>query len=99
MAADLEGTGVTVNVIIPGGTVNTPMIPVEALFARDALLQPEVMLPPLLWLVSPAADNVTGKRFLGTSWDAELASDAAAERAGAAIGWKDLAVLPISPVF
>jgi len=25
MAADLEGTGVTVNVIIPGGAVNTPI--------------------------------------------------------------------------
>ncbi len=68
-------------------------------FARDALLQPQVMLPPLLWLVSPAADHVTGKRFLGTSWDAELASDAAAEKAGAPIGWKALAVLPIRPAF
>ena len=99
MAADLEGTGVTVNVIIPGGAVNTPMIPAEAPFARDALLQPQVMLPPLLWLVSPAADHVTGKRFLGTSWDAELGSDAAAEKAGAPIGWKALAVLPIRPAF
>jgi NAD(P)-dependent dehydrogenase (short-subunit alcohol dehydrogenase family) len=98
MAADLEGTGVTVNVIIPGGAVNTPMIPAEAPFARDALLQPKVMLPPLLWLVSPAADQVTGKRFLGSSWDAALASDAAAEKAGAPIGWKALAVLPIRPV-
>jgi 3-oxoacyl-[acyl-carrier protein] reductase len=93
MAADLEGTGVTVNVIIPGGAVNTPMIPAEAPFARDALMQPQVMLPPLLWLVSPAADHVTGKRVLGTSWDAELGSDAAAEKAGAPIGWKALAVL------
>ena len=67
MAADLEGTGVTVNVVIPGGTVNTPMIPKEAPFARDALLQPDIMLPPLLWLVSPAADHVTGKRFLGSA--------------------------------
>ena len=99
MAGDLEGTGVTVNVIIPGGAVNTPMIPAEAPFARDALLQPQIMLPPLLWLVSPAADHVTGKRFLGTSWDAGLASDAAAEKAGAPIGWKSLAVLPIRPVF
>jgi NAD(P)-dependent dehydrogenase (short-subunit alcohol dehydrogenase family) len=99
MAADLEGTGVTVNVIIPGGAVNTPMIPAEAPFAREALLQPQIMLPPLLWLVSPAADHVTGKRFLGTNWDAELDSDAAAEKAGAPIGWKALAVLPIRPVF
>ena len=99
MAGDLEGTGVTVNVIIPGGAVNTPMIPAEAPFAREALLQPQIMLPPLLWLVSPAADHVTGKRFLGTRWDAAPASDAAAEKAGAPIGWKALAVLPIRPAF
>jgi NAD(P)-dependent dehydrogenase (short-subunit alcohol dehydrogenase family) len=99
MAGDLEGTGVTVNVIIPGGAVNTPMIPAEAPFARDALLQPGVMLPPLLWLVSSAADRVTGKRFLGMNWDAALAPDAAAEKAGAPIGWKALAVLPVRPKF
>jgi len=38
MAADLAGTGVTVNLIVPGGIVNTPTIPAEAPFARDALL-------------------------------------------------------------
>jgi NAD(P)-dependent dehydrogenase (short-subunit alcohol dehydrogenase family) len=99
MAADLEGTGVTVNVIIPGGAVNTPMIPAEAPFARDALLQPDVMLPPLMWLVSSAADAVTGKRFLGMHWDTALAPEAAAEKAGAPIGWKALAVLPVRPKF
>ena len=99
MAADLEGTGVTVNVVIPGGTVNTSMIPKEAPFARDALLQPDIMLPPLLWLVSSAADHVTGKRFLGSSWNKQLGADAAAEKAGAPIGWKGLATLPIRPAF
>jgi NAD(P)-dependent dehydrogenase (short-subunit alcohol dehydrogenase family) len=99
MAADLEGTGVTVNVVVPGGVVNTPMIPMEAPFARDALIQPDVMLPPVMWLVSQAADHVTGKRFLGTSWNADLAPEVAAEKAGAPIGWKDLAVLPIRPAF
>jgi len=90
---------VTVNVVIPGGTVNTPMIPKEAPFAREALLQPEIMLSPILWLVSPAADRVTGRRFLGSSWDVKLGADAAAEKAGAPIGWKDLATLPIRPAF
>ena len=99
MAADLQGTGVTVNVVIPGGTVNTPMIPKEAPFAREALLQPDIMLPPILWLLSSAADDVTGKRFLGSSWKKELSAAAAAEQASAPIGWKDLATLPIRPAF
>src|SRR5438132_7038777 len=54
MAKDLDGTGVTVNVLVPGGVTNTPMISDEAGYDRDKLIQPEVMVPPLLWLVSDA---------------------------------------------
>ncbi|MEP9365829.1 SDR family oxidoreductase [Xanthobacter sp. VNH20] len=99
MAGDLAGTGVTVNVIVPGGIVNTPMIPADAPFAREALVQPDVMLPPLYWLVSQAGDEVTGRRFLGTNWDKSLDPALAAEKAGAPIGWRDLAVLPVTPSF
>src|SRR5215471_14289440 len=69
MAKDLDGTGVTVNVLIPGGVTNTPMISDAAGFDRSKLIQPEVMAPPLLWLVSDAAGNVTGRRFLAVHWD------------------------------
>jgi NAD(P)-dependent dehydrogenase (short-subunit alcohol dehydrogenase family) len=41
MAKDLDGTGVTVNVLVPGGVTNTPMISDEAGFLRDKLIQPE----------------------------------------------------------
>jgi NAD(P)-dependent dehydrogenase (short-subunit alcohol dehydrogenase family) len=64
MAKDLDGTGVTVNVLVPGGVTNTPMISDEAGFDRAKLIQPEVMVPPLVWLVSDAAGKVTGRRFL-----------------------------------
>jgi NAD(P)-dependent dehydrogenase (short-subunit alcohol dehydrogenase family) len=37
MAKDLDGTGVTVNVLVPGGVTNTPMISDEAGFDRDRL--------------------------------------------------------------
>lgn len=97
MAADLEGTGVTVNVIVPGGIANTGMIPTAAPYAREELIQPEVMVPPLLWLASPAADSVTGRRYLCVKWDANKSPEAAAEVAGAPIGWRDIAVLPIAP--
>jgi NAD(P)-dependent dehydrogenase (short-subunit alcohol dehydrogenase family) len=99
MASDLQGSGVTVNVLIPGGIVNTPMIPSEAPFAREELIQPEAMLPPLYWLCSPQSDEVTGLRFLANRWDATLLEAEAAKLAGAPIGWKDLAVLPVTPTF
>jgi NAD(P)-dependent dehydrogenase (short-subunit alcohol dehydrogenase family) len=55
MAKDLDGTGVTVNVLVPGGVTDTPMISDEAGFDRGKLIQPGVMVAPLLWLVSDAA--------------------------------------------
>jgi NAD(P)-dependent dehydrogenase (short-subunit alcohol dehydrogenase family) len=97
MAKDLDGTGVTVNVLVPGGVTNTPMISDEAGFDRAKLIQPEVMVPPLLWLVSDAAGKVTGRRFLGVHWDPELPPEQAAERAGAPVVWTSIATMPITP--
>src|SRR5215470_17196101 len=97
MAKDLDGTGVTVNVLVPGGVTNTPMISDEAGFDRAKLIQPEVMVPPLLWLVSDAAGKVTGRRFLGIHWDSALPPEQAAERAGAPVAWTSIATMPITP--
>ena len=99
MASDLDGSGITVNVLVPGGIVNTPMIPGEAPFLRDELIQPEAMLAPLYWLCSGEANNVTGLRFLANQWDDRLVGAEAAKLAGAPIGWKDIAVLPVTPQF
>ncbi len=99
MASDLDGSGVTVNVLIPGGIVNTPMIPGEAPFLRDELIQPEAMLAPLYWLCSNEANQVTGLRFLANRWDDSRPVAEAAKLASAPIGWKDLAVLPVTPQF
>ena len=99
MASDLDGSGITVNVLVPGGIVNTPMIPGEAPFLREELIQPEAMLAPLYWLCSREANNVTGLRFLANQWDDRLVGAEAAKLAGAPIGWKDIAVLPVTPKF
>jgi NAD(P)-dependent dehydrogenase (short-subunit alcohol dehydrogenase family) len=97
MAKDLDDTGVTVNVLVPGGVTNTPMISDAAGFNRAQLIQPEVMAPPLLWLVSNAAGNVTGRRFLAVHWDTRLPLEQAAERAGAPVAWTSIATMPIRP--
>jgi len=96
MAKDLDGTGVTVNVLVPGGITNTPMVS-ESGFDRAQMIQPEVMAPPLLWLVSDAAGNLTGRRFLGVHWDPALPPEQAAEKAGAPVAWTSIATMPITP--
>lgn len=69
IAQDLEGTGITVNVLIPGGPADTGMIPVELGLERAALIKPGQMVPPLLWLIGDAA--ATGKRVIAGRWDNE----------------------------
>jgi 3-oxoacyl-[acyl-carrier protein] reductase len=84
---DLAGTGVTVNALLPGGATLTGMIPPgfpDSL--RASLLDPAIMVPPLLWLVSSAADGVSGKRVIANRWPSRVdhpsALDAAIEDAG-----------------
>jgi NAD(P)-dependent dehydrogenase (short-subunit alcohol dehydrogenase family) len=97
MAKDLAGSGVTVNVLVPGGMTNTGMIPAEAGYERAALIQPEVMAPPLAWLVSEAAGEVSGRRFLAIHWDPSLPPEEAAAKAGAPVAWTEIATMPIEP--
>jgi NAD(P)-dependent dehydrogenase (short-subunit alcohol dehydrogenase family) len=97
MAKDLDGTGVTVNVLIPGGLTNTPMVSHDAGFDRAKMIQPEVMAPPLIWLVSDAAGKVTGRRFLAVHWKTNLPPEQAAEIAGAPVAWTSIATMPIRP--
>jgi 3-oxoacyl-[acyl-carrier protein] reductase len=76
-AQDLAGTGVTVNALLPGGASATGMIPPDVPEAiRAQLLPPEIMVPPLLWLVSRAADQVTGKRVIARQWTPHAPGDA-----------------------
>lgn len=97
MAKDLAGTGVTVNVLVPGGVTNTGMVPLEAGYDRAEMIQPGVMAPPLNWLVSDAAGHVTGRRFLAVHWDPSLPPEDAAAKAGAPVAWTAIATMPIEP--
>lgn len=90
MAADLEGTGITVNVIVPGGPVDTPMVGDYPPMPRDRYLQPDVMVPPLLWLLSDEA-MVSGMRYIARLWDPQLDPARAAAMAGAPVAWSSIA--------
>jgi 3-oxoacyl-[acyl-carrier protein] reductase len=48
---------------------------------RRRLLSPEIIVHPLLWLVSEMADDVTGARLVASLWDSSLPPAQAAEKA------------------
>jgi NAD(P)-dependent dehydrogenase (short-subunit alcohol dehydrogenase family) len=87
-AQDLAGSGVSVNALLPGAAVLTGMIP-DAFpdHLRATLLDPEVMVAPLLWLASERSDGVTGMRFVGARWRADLPEAEAALAARDNAGW------------
>jgi NAD(P)-dependent dehydrogenase (short-subunit alcohol dehydrogenase family) len=87
-AQDLAGTGVTVNALLPGGATDTGMVPGNLTpEVHQKLIQPDIMIPPLLWLVSDAANGVTGTRFTANLWDTTLAPEQAGKKACTGAGW------------
>jgi 3-oxoacyl-[acyl-carrier protein] reductase len=51
------------------------------------LLDPKIMVPPLLWLVSPDSEGMTGKRLVATRWPPDRSGREAAEAAIDQAGW------------
>jgi NAD(P)-dependent dehydrogenase (short-subunit alcohol dehydrogenase family) len=91
-AKDAEGTGLTINIVNPGAGANTPGMAEEARAAsREGrmarLVEPDEMVPPLLYVVSREADGVNGMRFDANAWDAALPPAEAARRAGRPAGF------------
>jgi NAD(P)-dependent dehydrogenase (short-subunit alcohol dehydrogenase family) len=90
-ADELKDTGITVNVLVPGGPTDTPFIADAAGWPREQMLRPAIMATPACWLMSDESNGVTGQRFTAADWDASLAGNAAARHAGRPIGWPELA--------
>jgi NAD(P)-dependent dehydrogenase (short-subunit alcohol dehydrogenase family) len=96
-AQELAGTGITVNVVVPGGPADTPMVPEASGLSRADLIRPAKMVPPMLWLCSRAADNFTGNRYVAAHWDEAGGVDASRAAAEAPIAWPGLAGSPVWP--
>jgi gluconate 5-dehydrogenase len=69
MAADLRGSGVTVNLLLPGGATATGMIPETAARPAMPLLDPAVMGPPVVWLASAQAAGVHDERIVAAGFE------------------------------
>jgi NAD(P)-dependent dehydrogenase (short-subunit alcohol dehydrogenase family) len=75
MAADLAGTGIDVNLLLPGGATRTGMTPDSAPEnVRAAWLDPAIMGPPICWLASRASDGITDQRIVATDFSSSTTS-------------------------
>jgi len=69
MAADLAGTGIDVNLLLPGGATRSGMTPDDAPEDLQATwLDPAIMGPPVCWLASRASDGRTDQRVIATEF-------------------------------
>jgi gluconate 5-dehydrogenase len=70
MAADLDGTSVSVNILLPGGATATGMIPGEVTAElRAQLLDPAIMGPSIVWLCSQDAARLHNQRIVATEFN------------------------------
>ncbi len=97
LSQELEGTGVTANVLVPGGPANTNLIPQDAGYDRDQLIQPPVMEKPVVWLASRASDGINGRRFIAHHWDESLPLAERLSRASAPAAWPQAGQAAIAP--
>ena len=90
MARELEGTGVTANVIVPGGLTDTNLFPQDMEYDRATLIPSEVMQSPVVWLASEESWETNGQRFIAYDWDENLPIKERLKKAGAPAAWPQL---------
>ena len=87
---DLEGTGVTLNILNPGGAADTPGFADQAERKKFGEVMPmvdaEKMAAPAVWLASDASDGVSGMRYDAAPWDPAKTPEEEAVRIGRPLG-------------
>ena len=96
-AGEFAKDGITVNVVVPGGPTDTPMVPAVTKMDRSLMIPPTAMVPPILWLCSADADAVTGNRYVAAKWDSDVSIADACAASEAPIAWPELASSPVWP--
>ena len=97
MAQDLEGTGVTANVLTPGGATATNMVIPPEGASTDALIQPEAMQSPAVWIASDDAAHWNGRRIIAYYWDDSLPLEERLEKCSAPAAWPQLGLQAVHP--
>lgn len=70
MSDELKKHGIMVNVLLPGGPVDTGGLLKNANHELPfTLLSPDIMAEPIVFLASPLADGMTGERIIAKEFD------------------------------
>ena len=82
---DLQGSGVDVNVYLPGGAADTDLLPPgdSRRGADGNLLPAAIMRRGITWLCSDASNGQSGGRYIARLWDEALPATQAAAKANA----------------
>lgn len=96
MAHNLAGTGVTANVLIPGGATVSRMterlgIKTEHMFADT------IMAAPIRFLASDLSNAFTGRRILANRWPADIGLVEASEVGSDLIAWTGFGAAGVHP--
>ena len=83
MAAGLRDTGVTVNLLLPGGATVTEMLPLDTAPEGRGFLETAVMGPPIVWLASDEAAGVHDERIVAAEFEQWLHNRNGSPRGGA----------------
>jgi NAD(P)-dependent dehydrogenase (short-subunit alcohol dehydrogenase family) len=71
-AQELAGTGITLNILLPGGATLTGMIPPNLPEdKKQNLLKPDIIAPAAIYLASDEAENINGQRIIAVEWNKE----------------------------
>lgn len=79
-SVELTDTGVSVNVLLPGGATDTDLLPPgpDKKGANGNLLSPTIMRVPAVWLSSNLSNAYSGRRIIARLWDHEIDTNNAA---------------------
>jgi 3-oxoacyl-[acyl-carrier protein] reductase len=94
IAREVEGTGVTANVLVPGGATLTNMT--AARRPAATLLDPKVMQQPIVWLASDESNGFNGRRIIGKFWNESLPPAERLQKASWPVAWPALEQLASS---
>src|SRR5262249_1080591 len=97
MAQELEGTGVTVNVLVPGGATHTNMTAGNTSFDQEKMIKPAVMQAPVVWLGSEASKELGGGGMIAYEWDESVRIEERLEKASWPAAWPQLGRQAIHP--
>ena len=86
---ELEGTGVTANVLVPGGRSNTDLIPDSPAISLEDMIH-SVMAESNRLLASEDSGGINGRRFIAYNWDESLPLKERLDKAGAPAAWPQL---------